>query len=90
MADEVKVDEVELAVSSTHAAADCGSATLRPRRSKAGNRLGTILEAVREESEDDEETIPTRAHLLDLNDKQRSDNSRDAEPACCVCAREVT
>lgn len=81
---------MELAVSSTHAATDCGSATLRPRRSKAGNRLSTILEAVREESEDDEETIPTRAHLLDLNDRQRSDNSRDAEPACCVCAREVT
>ena len=56
MADEVKADEVELAAASTQVAADYGSTTLRPQRSKAGNSLYTILQAVWEQCEEDEET----------------------------------
>ena len=63
-ADEV---EVELVAAYTHVAADNGRTTLRPQRSKAGNRLHTILQAVREECEEAEETNPTRAHHADLN-----------------------
>ena len=79
------------AAASTHVAADNGRITMRPQRSKAGNRLHTILQAVREECEEGVETspTPTRAHHADLKDKQSRDNEHDAEPGCCVCEQVV-
>ena len=85
MADEVKADEVELAAASTQVAADYGSTTLRPQRSKAGNSLYTILQAVREQCEEDETNLERI-----MNDEQSRDNSHDPKPGCCVCEWEVT
>lgn len=70
----MEADEVEMVAASTHVAADNGRNILRSQRSKAGNCLHTILQAVREECEEDEETNPTRVHHADLNEKQSSDN----------------
>ena len=85
-------DEVAVAAAaSTHVAADNGRITMRPQRSKAGNRLHTILQAVREECEEGVETSPTpvTAHYADLKVKQSRENGHDIEPGCCVCEQVV-